>query len=551
MKKILKIKGYPGTGKTTYLRDMIVNDLRELEPNEIAFSSFSRSTSQAIRDKLMAIGYNTVRFHEVFPYFRTLYSISAHELGLTEKDDFVDVKDYEDFCLRMGLGFVKEPLSSLEAVEELGYPKGFSKAEFGNEFFMWLQRLKKRYIYDKRIEAAILSNALIDHYPTLSSSSIPASRMLDLYREWEDYKRKRGKWEYEDMLQYLVIHPDPLSVKVFYIDEAQDLSPLQFKLVEIFSREAEKIVYAYDENQAIYFFNEANPNLVTCVKGEEHVLRKSYRLPRAVWEYAKEILKLIGDKYYKEIKVMDGGFFNYTYYSDFISSIQPNKRSFLLFRTHYLISKAKSMLIDEGFLIPGMGRAKYFVNSHRFSSLYNLLLKLEKKEEIKRDDIYDIIPHIPAKYFRKRGLKTKLVNKRVKFGNLISSLHGVASGYDFLTSVTTIEDANDIREFIDSPKYHIVTDDTENRIAKRILLEVDRNSKPICNDIYIGTIFAAKGLETDRTFLFDYFIPGDTELKAERLLSYVGLTRCREGVYLISPDGYEDSGFIYDMVMRG
>ena len=71
--KIKIIFGPPGTGKTSYLLDILEKELQVVSPKEIAYVSFTREGAYQGRDRaIKKFGYA----EKLFPYFRTLNSLA-------------------------------------------------------------------------------------------------------------------------------------------------------------------------------------------------------------------------------------------------------------------------------------------------------------------------------------------------------------------------------------------------------------------------------------------------------------------------------------------
>lgn len=72
------------------------------------------------------------------------------------------------------------------------------------------------------------------------------------------WKNANGYVDYNDMLQ-LAIQQESLDVDVIFIDEAQDLSKLQWNLIEHWASRIPNIIIAGDDDQAIYEWAGACP----------------------------------------------------------------------------------------------------------------------------------------------------------------------------------------------------------------------------------------------------------------------------------------------------
>ena len=99
--KVKVVFGPPGTGKTHRLMDILEEELKEYEPEEIAYVSFTREGAYQGRDRAVeAYGMRTNRF----PYFRTLHSMAFRSLELNRRD-VLGKKDYKEFSEKMGMYF--------------------------------------------------------------------------------------------------------------------------------------------------------------------------------------------------------------------------------------------------------------------------------------------------------------------------------------------------------------------------------------------------------------------------------------------------------------
>jgi superfamily I DNA/RNA helicase len=266
--KITKIIGLPGTGKTTKLSE-ILEDMFEnqgVETDEVIFSSFSRSTSKAIFDKMSNLGYE----RDILPYFRTLHSLAARVLDLKQKESFVTENDYKLFCVEHGISLGQIKPKTIDEIEQYGVVGKEYVLDVGNILFGWWQYLKKKHVHPKEVIKAIKERNELSVLEQQTLEIIPTELILDWYYQWEGYKRSLGKYEYDDMMQEIVMDTIPFMSDIKYIvaDEAQDLNLLQFEMLKLWIPQCEEAYFAYDKNQAIYFFNCADPNLVDRLDGE-------------------------------------------------------------------------------------------------------------------------------------------------------------------------------------------------------------------------------------------------------------------------------------------
>ena len=83
---------------------------------------------------------------------------------------------------------------------------------------------------------------------------------------------------------------------VVFIDEAQDLSPIQWKMVDILKKNSKHVILAGDDDQAIYGWAGADVKRFQQEPAKEIVLPQSYRVPKLVQHIADNILNRIPDE---------------------------------------------------------------------------------------------------------------------------------------------------------------------------------------------------------------------------------------------------------------
>ena len=117
---------------------------------------------------------------------------------------------------------------------------------------------------------------------------------------YEDFKESNNVMDFTDMivnaLGTSMIRPE----KVWFVDEAQDCSPLEWRFIEMmaFYNDIKELIYVGDADQSIYQFKGGRPELLTerePTHGWEF-LRESYRCPEAVVNEAIRIASQIPNR---------------------------------------------------------------------------------------------------------------------------------------------------------------------------------------------------------------------------------------------------------------
>lgn len=272
MKKTLVIGG-PGAGKTTRLLEVMERAMKAgTRPERIAFVSFTNAAVDEARSRAKdAFGFEA----KELPYFRTLHSLAFRELGMKRGDV-------------LGQGHLNEVA---ELTGELFGP-GFSSDE-GPAAGMSADPLLTLDHY-ARTTGRTLRGAWEDHGGEMDWFRL--KRFTDAYAAYRDDK---GLVDFTDMLERYASGPGtPLPVDVAIIDEAQDLTLLQWRVALKAFANASELWVAGDDLQSIHRWAGAAEDYFLSLDGYEHeILPVSHRLPQAVFDLAGEVAARVTRKY--------------------------------------------------------------------------------------------------------------------------------------------------------------------------------------------------------------------------------------------------------------
>lgn len=133
--------------------------------------------------------------------------------------------------------------------------------------------------------------SLLAHSPSAIPSSITVERVEDLAARYQDFKIGESVYDYTDMLiMAKTADFEVPELKYLLIDEAQDLSSLQWMLVNRLAEKAEHIIIAGDDKQTINEFAGADVDTFLSLPGKVESLEQSYRVPKAVFNLANKIM---------------------------------------------------------------------------------------------------------------------------------------------------------------------------------------------------------------------------------------------------------------------
>lgn len=315
----LVIYGPPGTGKTTRLMHMLEEELKVVHPEEIAFVSFTKKgTYEGVE-----------RAKEKFelkdadlPYFRTIHSMSFKALGL-KRMDVVAREHYKRFSRVTGINFT-----------------GHYTDDFRCDNDIYLHAI-----------------AMEEHNPKLAfemSKHLDDKKYKYIKFQYGAMKRQLGLIDFDDMLLKYVAEGKPLGVKVAFIDEAQDLTPLQWQVALKMFRNAERIIVAGDDDQAVYEWSGADVKKFMRFSKKSVVLEKSYRMPEKILALAKRVTRDIAVRKQKDFASNGEEGAVDTAASVVKAALKGGE--LVLARTNYLLKQLAAQLEREGVLYRFKGK---------------------------------------------------------------------------------------------------------------------------------------------------------------------------------------------------
>lgn len=407
MNNINMIFGAPGCGKTTRLMSILEKELIRNDPNKIAFVSFTRKGTyegaERAKDKF---DYTDADI----PYFRTLHSI-AFRLGQFSKYDMISKKDYKTFSDAMGMRFT-------------GY---YTEEFFNNDdkylFMYFLKRnnptMAVKYMYNMDVKV-----------------------LHDVEHNFVRFKEFARVFDFTDIIERFIAINEPLPIKVAIIDEAQDLTTLQWKMCEVAFRKCERVYIAGDDDQAIYEWSGADVQYFLNIKAtSREVLKQSYRLQKRILQVAGRISNMIKNRVEKDFKPIgdSGDIFTYNRVQEL--KLNGEESYYFLARNNWFLSTYRDFLrqqaqvfIDKNNLSydpKHIGAINIFEHARRLGKLIDtdevkIKLYLKDKVDLLKPwyDLFNFDNDMMAYYKDLIRCKTNLKDRRIT----VNTIHGVKGG---------------------------------------------------------------------------------------------------------------------------
>ena len=490
------IFGPPGTGKTTTLIDIVKKSIKDgMDPTKIAFMSFSRKAATEARDRAVAeLGLDTKQML----YFRTLHSLAFTWLGLDIKRVFKG-SDYNDLGKLVGLEFRSAPTLNIEEGPLFQIGAG------GDKYMSLIQMARVREISNEQ-----QFNDAWDH--TLHWQQL---KVLD--KAYTDYKKAKNKVDFVDMIEMFTAQGTSPKFDLLIIDEAQDLAPLQWRMVkEVLVPNSKKVYYAGDDDQAIYTWMGVNVNDFLNACEDKLFLTKSYRVPTAVHNFSQNLIKKVATRQAKEWQPTkkDGSI---TWHRDILDVDLTSGEWLVLARTNYITNKVCNRLKEEGYLYWREGTG-WSISPNVINGI-EVWLKLCKNQSLSTTELKNFSKILNPNIITKSGRKS------------LSSLDP--------EQTYTLED---IIEKCDLKASHETTWQKVLKISEQeiaYITSVRRRGERILTGsprIRISTIHKAKGGEADNVALLldsTKACINNQDQDSEIRTFYVGATRAKKTLHLI------------------
>ena len=464
-----KVVGPPGTGKTRRLLNNVqrYSDIG-VPLNKIGYFAFTRKAAGEARDRFLKV--KTELTKKDIRYFQTLHSLAFNTLGLKEENVMQEL-NYKVIGETCGIQIKY-------ASYETNNWNGIFSSDSEYLSMINLARVREISVMDQ-----------LDRNEHLSR--IERDKLDAIEQEINSYKKVFGLIDFTDMIQKFLDKGVSPKFDVIFVDEAQDLSLIQWSMIKKIEKDTNCDVWvAGDDDQAIFGWAGADVDSFINWEAQEIPLKQSERVPTIIQKKALDVIDRIQenriDKEYFP-KAESGEIFERYKLSD----IDMSKGDWLILtRTKSLLKPVITFLKKKGFFFnTAQGNS---IGKSLYEDIQNWS-KLQKKIEL---------PEIQVQRIRER---------------IEGSMNLSLKWYDVFNKLT----------------------DSQITYMKLLLLNGENPTEDA--RIKVSTIHGAKGGEATNLVLFlnetANTIKGAKKSAAkqdeEYRVWYVGITRTMKNLYLI------------------
>lgn len=322
------IIGGPGTGKTQFLVSKVEELLKRHAPKEIAYVSFTNAAVDEAKARVMSL---TGCKDEDVINFRTVHSMAFNALG-ARHNDMVQRKHLEEFSDIVSEDFHYHNIDNIGPIGET----------VGGDELMNIEQYSRAAQVDLR-QAWKVCDCDVDYW-----------RLARFAKAYELFKSMRGLIDFTDLLTKFVAEGGAIKVKHVIVDEAQDLTALQWACIWKAYKNAE-VWIAGDDDQSIYRWSGSAADYFISLSQQEtpYVLNTSHRLPFNIHRLAGKIISRVRHRIPKTYRVSatreDQGSVDWAVELSHTKGLESGEW-LVLARTHHQLKQMERDIRELGYL---------------------------------------------------------------------------------------------------------------------------------------------------------------------------------------------------------
>lgn len=588
---IIRTEGYnlllacPGSGKTTVIivkTAYLINVLGVL-PHQIITLTFTKAAALDMQKRYKSIFGDS----STMPFFSTIHG----------------------FCYRVMKDYFKTQGIIKKNIEEVANKNGFKDKVISQIYKRYFNKKPLDEHIEEIINAiSYIKNLMLDINNPKTKQLLNIKYLKKIYEEYELYKEQNNYYDYDDMLSitYNILLKDNRLLdkirkqfKYIQIDEAQDNSKIQNEIIRLLVYEENNLFMVADDDQTIYEWRGAYPDGVLnfskqYLNSNIYKMELNFRSSKDIVDISNIFIKNNKLRYDKNLitrnpsnKIIEILYKNpnenqYDYAINIIKKNNISENFAFLYRNNISAAIIGYKLNKAGIDYSIKGSLGHIFDHWIINDILNYLLFSLKGELIYFEQIY----YKNNMFITKEKFETE--KKGIEHGkNLINNIYNNSNlkklkkkikklskipiskaipfilneiGYEYWVKYAhenlrrSIEGAKNIINILEY--ISIDSKDIYDFIEKiKNLDEKFKASKSNDNTyITLSTIHGSKGLEFDTVFIIDLdygVIPSIDafdnlkKTERERRLFYVGMTRAKNNLYLMSSTNIKEKTSIF------
>lgn len=354
------------------------------------------------------------------------------------------------------------------------------------------------------------------------------------WKAWSKWMKDAGYLDFTGMLEQVLAQYLLPDIDILFVDEAQDLTPLQIALMTMWSESVDQTIYAGDSDQAVFRFAGTVPEaFIDLEHNWSHHLAQSYRVPRAVHDYAEQIINMAKNREVTTYDPVSSDMAEYKGEGRVYKCISPDMSlegtHMILCRCKYQIKRWIEILIKNGIIWHNPYRPEDLTWNPMGTQSWiaaRAYYDIMKGRDVKAKDFKKMVARLKPG-FAKRGMKKDIKEWSGKGNVDLFNLASLGFTDEFIDHIRPVNEVIKLTDRIGS-------------ILKRAPSIEDMLFKT--PRVVVGTIHSVKGGEADHVWLETSLPPiiwreirhSNNAFYDECRVAYVAATRAKQTLGLVS-----------------
>jgi superfamily I DNA/RNA helicase len=284
----------------------------------VAYLGFTKAAAMAAATKILDVE-DDQEMTAKFPFFRTIHSLALMGLKRKRPDvKLIKTADMKQFARVSGMDGAFAVHGWEELADVIRSIKGGGETE-------WDQALAAYHVTRLQAQSrSDLERAKVepcnDAFLSLGMQNAEHKIYETFVKHYERFKVAEGLIDFTDMLEHALTDMDPIDVRYGIIDEAQDLCPLHYAIMDRVLSRADEIFWIGDDDQAVFEWSGARSELFLdrSDKAAYRIeLRQTHRYGQDIADLAARVIARVGRRYPKTVLPVIGKESNITFSGEF------------------------------------------------------------------------------------------------------------------------------------------------------------------------------------------------------------------------------------------